>query len=186
VLLATVRPSQLLRGKILGIGVLGLLQLFLIGLIGLVAAQVAGSLDFPAGVVATIGLVLLWFMIGFFFYAGLFAVAGAVVSRQEDLQTTMTPLTIVIVGSFFIGINAIQDPGSTLAQVASLLPPSAPLVMPTRLVLGETGPVGAVLSAAISIGTTIAFVPIATRIYSRAVLRTGKVRIRSVLRRDAA
>jgi ABC-2 type transport system permease protein len=184
VLLATLRPSQLLRGKILGIGLLGLAQLFLIGIVGLVAAQMVGSLQFPSGAVATIGIVLVWFMLGFFFYAGLFAVAGSIVTRQEDLQTTMTPLTIVIVASFFVGISATGDPSSTLATVASMLPPSAPLVMPSRIVLGESGVLAVLLSAAITIGSTVALVPIATKIYERAVLRPGRVRIRQVLRAD--
>jgi ABC-2 type transport system permease protein len=91
----------------------------------------------------------------------------------------------LIVGSFIIGINAIGDPSSTLATVASLLPPSAPLVMPSRIVLGETGLWGALLSAGVSIGTTIALVPIATTIYSGAVLRPGRVKLRQVLRADS-
>lgn len=182
VLLATLRPSQLLRGKILGIGLLGLAQLLLIGVIGLGTARAVGSLEFPSGAVATIGIVLAWFVLGYFFYAGLFAVAGSIVTRQEDLQTTMTPLTIVIVASFFIGINATRDPGSTLSTVASLFPPSAPLVMPSRIALGEVGGWSVLLSAGLSVGTTIALVPIATKIYSRAVLQSGRVRIRHVLR----
>jgi ABC-2 type transport system permease protein len=186
VLLATVRPSQLLRGKIAGIGMLGLSQLLLIGVIGLVTSRLVGSLDFPAGAVSTIAIVLLWFVLGFFFYAGLFAVAGSIVSRQEDLQSTMTPLTILIVASFIVGINATSDPSSTLATVASLLPPSAPLVMPTRLVLGESGLADALLSAAISIGATIALIPIATKIYTGAVLRPGRVRLRQVWRMGGA
>jgi ABC-2 type transport system permease protein len=182
VLLATVRPSQLLRGKILGIGVLGLLQLLLIGVVGLIAAQTVGSLDFPSGAIATIGIVLVWFVFGFFFYASLFAVAGSIVPRQEDLQSTMTPLTLLIVGSFLIGLNAIGNPSSTLATVASLLPPSAPLVMPSRIVLGETSLLGALLSVTITVAATVALVPLATRIYSAAVLRPGRVRIRQALR----
>jgi ABC-2 type transport system permease protein len=182
VLLATVRPSQLLRGKILGIGLLGLTQLLLIGLVGLATAQAVGALDFPSGAVATIGVVLAWFVLGFFFYAGLFSVAGAIVTRQEDLQTTMTPLTIVIVGSFFIGISATSNPSSTLATVASLLPPSAPLVMPSRVVLGEASPWTILLSVGLSVAAIVALVPISTKIYSRSVLRTGKVRLRQVVR----
>ncbi len=184
VLLATIRPSQLLRGKILGIGLLGLAQLLLIGAIGLATAQAVGSLDFPTGAIATIGIVLVWFVLGFFFYAGLFAVAGSIVTRQEDLQATMTPLTLVIVASFFVGINATSDPGSTLATVASMIPPSAPLVMPSRIVLGEASGWSILLSAGLSIAVTTALVPIATKIYSRAVLRSGRVRLRQVLRAE--
>jgi ABC-2 type transport system permease protein len=131
---------------------------------------------------ATVGLVLFWFVLGFFFYATLFAVAGSIVTRQEDLQTTMTPLTLLIVASFFVGISATSNPSSTLATVASLLPFSSPLVMPTRIALGEATPWEVVLSIAISIGSTALLIPIATKVYSRALLQTGRVRIGQVLR----
>jgi len=127
-----------------------------------------------------------WFVLGFFFYASLFAVAGSIVTRQEDLQTTMTPLTILILGSFFIGLSATSNPDSTLATVASLLPFSSPLVMPTRIALGEAATWEVVASVAISVGATAAVIPIATTIYSRALLRPGRVRIRQVLRPDGA
>jgi len=182
VLLATLRPSHLLRGKILGIGLLGLLQLLLIGLVALFASNAVGSLEFPSGAIATMGVVLVWFVLGFFFYAGLFAVAGSIVTRQEDLQTTMTPLTILIIASFIVGLSATGDPDSTLAVVASLLPFSSPLVMPTRIVLGDAAPWEVVASLAISVVSTAALIPIATKIYSRALLRPGRVRIRQVLR----
>ena len=182
VLLATLRPSHLLRGKILGIGLLGLLQLLLIGLVALFASNAVGSLEFPTGAIATIGIVLVWFVLGFFFYAGLFAVAGSIVTRQEDLQTTMTPLTILIIASFIIGLSATGDPDSTLAVVASLLPFSSPLVMPTRIVLGDAAPWEVVASLAISVVSTAALIPIATKVYSRALLRPRRVRIRQVLR----
>jgi ABC-2 type transport system permease protein len=171
-----------LRGKILGIGSLGLCQLMVIGGAGLAASAAVGSLRFPAGALSAIGIVLIWFVIGFFFYSTLFAVAGAIVPRQEDLQATMTPLTILIIASFFIGVGAVQDPSSTLATVASYLPFSSPLVMPTRIALGDIALWQALLSAAISIGATFALIPVATRVYSRAMLRTGRVRIREVLR----
>ena len=182
VLLATLRPSHLLRGKILGIGLLGLLQLLLIGLVALFVSNAVGSLEFPSGAIATMGVVLVWFVLGFFFYAGLFAVAGSIVTRQEDLQTTMTPLTILIIASFIIGLSATGDPDSTLAVVASLLPFSSPLVMPTRIVLGDAAPWEVVASLAISVVSTAALIPIATKVYSRALLRPGRVRIRQVLR----
>ncbi len=185
VLLATVRPSELLRGKIFGIGLLGLAQLLLIAVIGLTASIAVGRLEFPSGALAVVGLVLFWFVLGFFFYASLFAVAGSIVTRQEDLQSTMSPLTILIVGSFFIGISATSDPSSTLATVASVLPFSAPLVMPTRVVLGEASTWEVLLSIAISVATTAALIPLATKVYSRALLQPGRVRIRQILRQRA-
>jgi ABC-2 type transport system permease protein len=68
--------------------------------------------------------------------------------------------------------------------VASLLPFSAPLVMPSRMVLGQLSVWEGLLSAGIIVGATFALIPLATRMYSNAVLRTGRVRIRDVLRGD--
>ena len=184
VLLSTIRPSQLLRGKILGIGLLGLCQLVLIGVTGVAVSRAAGILRVPSGALLTVGVVLLWFVLGFAFYAGLFAVAGAIVPRQEDLQTSMTPLSLLIVVSFFLGLEAVQTPTSTLAAVASMLPPSAPLTMPSRMILGQAPLWQGLLSGAILIGSTALLLPLATRAYSRAVLRAGRVRVREALRAE--
>jgi ABC-2 type transport system permease protein len=182
ILLSTIRPRQLLAGKILGIGVLGLCQLTIIGVIAIITARVTGGLTVPSGALAVAGLVLVWFVLGFAFYSSLFAAAGSLVPRQEELQNTMTPLSLVILASFFVAIAAINSPDTTLARVAALLPPSSPLVMPPRIVLGHSSPVEIVLAVLILLGSTAALVPIAGRIYRRAILRTGKVRIRDALR----
>lgn len=184
VLLATIRPSQLLRGKILGIGALGLCQLVLVAASGIATALATGVLRFPAGAALAAVYILIWFLLGFAFYASLFAVAGAIVSRQEDLQATITPLSLVIVGSFVAGVTAVRDPTSTVATVASLVPFSAPLTMPSRLVLGQASPAFAMLSAVLTIGATVLLIPLATRVYSRAVLRTGRVRLREAFARE--
>ncbi|MGZ4137939.1 MAG: ABC transporter permease [Actinomycetota bacterium] len=184
VLLATIRPSQLLRGKILGIGALGLCQLIAIAITGIAVAIATGVLSFPAGAALAAVYVVIWFLLGFFFYASLFAVAGAVVSRQEDLQATITPLSLVIVASFIVGVQAVQNPTSTLAAVASMVPFSAPLTMPSRMVLGQASIPAALLSAALTIAGALALIPVATRAYSRAVLQSGRVKLRDAFRRE--
>jgi ABC-2 type transport system permease protein len=184
VLLATLRPSQLLRGKILGIGALGLCQLIAIAAVGIGVAVSTGVLRFPAGAALAAVYVVVWFLLGFAFYASLFAVAGAVVSRQEDLQATITPLSLVIVASFIVGVQAVQNPTSTLATVASMVPFSAPLTMPSRLVLGQVSPLAALVSAAVTIAGAALLIPVATRAYSRAVLQSGRVKLRDAFRRE--
>ncbi|MDP9241547.1 MAG: ABC transporter permease, partial [Actinomycetota bacterium] len=181
-LLSTIRPSELLTGKIVGIGFLGLLQLLLMATIGLVVANAVGLLSFPAGALSTAGLVVVWFVLGFAFYSTLFAVAGSLVSRQEDLQNTMTPISLVILASFFISIGALSAPDSLLARVASFVPPSAPLAMPPRLVAGAASWPEGLLSAAISLVTSAVMIRVASRIYSSAILRTGRVGLRDVWR----
>ncbi len=87
IVLSTVRPWQLLAGKVIGIGLLGLGQLVVLGGLGLAAALVAG-LELPPATFGAAGAVLLWFVLGFAFYSCLFAVAGSLVSKQEDVQYT--------------------------------------------------------------------------------------------------
>jgi ABC-2 type transport system permease protein len=174
VLLAAVRPVQLLAGKVIGIGLVGLLQLLLIGVLGLALAVAVKAITLPVGAFGTVGLVLLWFVLGFAFYAGLFAVAGAIVSRQEELQNTSAPLTLVMVGSFFVAINAaFGNASSPLAQVATYLPPTAPLIIPIRMAAGDIAAWQVLVSLAIMLASTVGVVVLASRIYAGAILRTG-------------
>ncbi len=173
VLLATIRPRELLAGKILGIGVVGLGQLLLIGTVGTLLALATGALDLGGDAVVALGVVLAWFVLGYAFFSCLFAVAGALVSRQEDIQNTTGPLTIVLVGSYLLSFAAIDDPGGTLATVLSFVPPTAPMIAPVRLIAGEMPFTQVVGAAAVLLASTLVLVSVAARIYSNAVLRTG-------------
>ena len=183
ILLSTIRPRQLLAGKIFGIGALGLLQLAAIGVVAATLASVTGVLEIPGHAFATIGVALLWFVFGFGFYASLFAVAGALVSRMEELQNAIVPINLTILGSFFISIAAIDDPDAGLAKVASLVPFSSALAMPVRIAVGSAPPWQAALSLAILAGSIAVLVPFAGRLYSGAVLRLGaRVKLRDAWR----
>jgi ABC-2 type transport system permease protein len=174
VLLAAVRPVQLLAGKVIGVGLVGQLQLLLIGGVGLVIALAANAITLPVGALGTVGVVLLWFVLGYAFYAGLFAVAGAVVSRQEELQNTSAPLTLVLVAAFLVAINvAFGNTSSPLAQVATFLPPTAPLILPIRMATGDVAAWQVAASLAIMLASTVAVVVLASRLYAGAILRTG-------------
>jgi ABC-2 type transport system permease protein len=81
-LLSAIRPRQLLAGKVIGIGLLGLGQLILIGLCGVLIGSASGQLDVNGDVAAAVGVVMLWFLLGFALYSCAFAVAGALVPRQ--------------------------------------------------------------------------------------------------------
>jgi len=182
-LLSAIRPRQLLAGKVIGIGLLGLGQLLLIGLFGVVIGAAAGQLDVNGDVAVAVGVVLLWFLLGFALYSCAFAVAGALVPRQEEIQSVTAPLTIVILASFFLSFGALDDPGSTLARVLSLVPPSAPMVMPVRLIAGDVPVWEVALAIALTLAAATALIGIAARIYGAAVLRTGsRVTLRAVWR----
>ena len=183
VLLSAIRARQLMAGKVLGIGLLGLLQLSCIGAIAVTLSLVTGSLNVPGQALLTLGVTLFWFALGFGFYASLFAVAGALVSRMEELQNAIVPLNLTILGSFFISIAAVNNPDSTLARVASLVPFSAPFAMPPRIALGSATVPEAIASAVLLVGATALAIPFAGRLYAGAILRIGaRVKLRDAWR----
>ena len=186
VLLAAIRAKQLLAGKVIGIGALGLLQLIAISVYAVVLATVLGALDVPARAIGAVALALGWFVLGFAFYACLFAVAGSLVSRMDELQNATTPLNLLILASFFISISALGSPDSTTAVIASLLPFSAALAMPVRIVLGGVPAWQIALSLAGVAGSVAVLVPVAGRMYAGAVLRMGpRVKLREAWRAGA-
>ena len=141
-LLATVRPTQLLAGKVLGIGLVGLVQFVVIGGIGLAAAIAAGVLSLPSAALAgTLLWSVLWFLLGFFLYATVLAAAASLVSRQEDLQSVVTPVMMVLVVPFVIGAALLpNEPDSTVGAALSLVPGFSPVLLPMRTALGVAEP----------------------------------------------
>jgi ABC-2 type transport system permease protein len=114
----------------------------------------------------------------------MFAVAGAIVSRQEELQNTAAPLNLLMIASFFVAFSSSVGGGdSTLAKVSSFLPPVAPLVMPVRIAGGDAALWEIGLSLAIMLVSTVAVVVLAARLYEGAILRTGaRVKLRDAWR----
>jgi ABC-2 type transport system permease protein len=183
VLLSAIRARQLMAGKVIGIGLLGILQLTLIGLIAVGLALATGVLNVPGQAILTLVVTLLWFALGFVFYASLFAVAGALVSRMEELQNAIVPLNLIILGSFFISIAAVDQPATTLARVASIVPFSAVFAMPPRIALGAATVPEALVSVGLLVGATALAIPFAGRLYAGAILRIGaRVKLRDAWR----
>jgi ABC-2 type transport system permease protein len=182
-LLSAIRPKQLLLGKIVGIGTLGLAQLIVISSFAIGLAFATNAIDVSSSAFGAAGLVIGWFILGFAFYATLFAAAGSLVTRMEELQNVIVPINLTILVSFFISIGALEDPNGRLQVIASILPTSSALAMPVRIVLGAAPGWQIVLSLIVLVGSTVLLVPFAARLYSGAVLRTrGRVRIREAWR----
>jgi ABC-2 type transport system permease protein len=186
-LLATMRPWQLLAGKIIGLGVLGLLQMLVIAAVGVAGALAFGVVDLPEQLIGTVLTVVAWFVLGYAFYASVFAVAASLVSRQEDLGSVLTPTTILLVAGFIIAIQAAQDPPSTLAAVTSFVPGLSPLVMPVRMAAGEAAWWEVAVAVVLMLVAIAVIVRIGGRVYSGALLRTGgKLKLREALRAERA
>jgi ABC-type transport system involved in multi-copper enzyme maturation permease subunit len=187
-LLTTVPPRRLLTGKVLGIGALGLAQLMLAGGAALIAGKLAGGAGLPSAAPKAVALVVLWFVLGYVFYSVAFAVAGALVSRQEDLTTAMLPINLLLIGAFYLALIVVNvNPNGTVAQIAAFVPPLSPMVVPARMVLGDMNAAGLIAAVAIDLIATAGLIVLAGRIYERAILRIGApVRLRHLIGRRPA
>lgn len=182
VVLSAIRPRELLAGKILGLGLLGLAQFVLVIAVGLIGASVLDAVDLPHVTAGWVAIVALWFLLGYALYACVYAVAGALVSRQEDLQSSTGALNMVVIGAYILSFIALQDPDGTLLTVISFLPPSAPMAMPARWLVSDVPLWQLLLSVALTVATTVAVLRLATTVYARAALRIGpKLSLRSTL-----
>lgn len=185
-LLATVRPRELMLGKVLGIGLLGLTQMVLIGAAALIPALATGVLASASAAVSSVVWIVVWFVLGFAAYALVFAGMGALVSRQEDVgQVTSLPLMLVIIG-YAVGILVLpSDPGNHVVAALSLIPTFSPTLMPMRLLMGGVPVWQTVLALALTVAVLPVLLWLAARIYRNAIVRTGtKVRLREALRGD--
>ena len=186
-LLATMRPWQLLAGKILGLGLLGLGQMVVIGVVGVTAALALDVVEVPGEVIGTVVTVVAWFVLGYAFYASVFAVAASLVSRQEDLGSVLTPASMLLIVGFVVSVQAAGDPGGTLATVTSFVPGMSPLVMPVRQAAGEAALWEVALAVVLMLLAIALAVRLGGRVYAGALLRTsGKTKIREALRAERA
>ncbi|MCU1684926.1 MAG: ABC-type Na+ efflux pump permease component [Amycolatopsis sp.] len=184
ILLSTVKPWHLMLGKVLGLGLTGLIQLVILAGAGLGMATASGTLSVSGVAISTLLWGLLWYILGFFLYATVFAAAGSLVSRQEDAQSVLTPVTMVLVIGFIVGLNLmLQSPDSSATTVLSLIPLLSPVLMPGRIAAGLAPGWQIGLSIVLTIALIGVLTWLAGRIYRNAVLRTGsRVRLRDALR----
>jgi ABC-2 type transport system permease protein len=184
-LLATMKPWHLLAGKILGLGLLGLGQIAVIGVLGVGGALAFDLVDVPGDLIGTVASVIFWFVLGYAFYAALYAAAASLVSRQEDLGSVLTPTSMLLIAAFIIAIQASSDPAGPLATITSLVPGLSPMVMPVRVAAGQAPAWQVALSVLLMLVAIAAIVRIGGRVYAGALMRTGgKVKVREALRAE--
>ncbi|MDQ3570367.1 MAG: ABC transporter permease [Actinomycetota bacterium] len=186
VILAAVRPTQLLVGKVLGIGVVALGQGLVLAGTALVTGMAVGLDRLPEGTPVTIAVTLMWFMLGFSLYSFAFATVGSLASRQEDAQNASFPLTAIMTLGYFVGVGEASSPDALLARVLSFLPPTAPFVMPARAASG-VAPWEVPLAVALSVSGIVLTARLAGFVYTRAVLRGGaRLKLRQAWRAQPA
>ena len=183
ILLATVRPWQLMMGKIIGIGLVAVVQVVIIAGVALVLASATKLVSIPTLGVDVVINGVVWFVLGYLMYALLFAAAGSMVSRQEDVSSVAMPVIFVLVAAWIIALTvAAPDPGSTATTVLSFVPLFSPVIMPIRIAAGVVPFWEVAISVVLVIGTIYVLAAMAGRIYRNSVLHIGgRVKLRDAL-----
>jgi ABC-2 type transport system permease protein len=172
-ILSAVRPRDLLAGKVIGIGLLGLVQ---IALIAAVASTMlaAGVFDAPRSLGGNLGLIVPWFALGFALYAVAYAAAGALASRQQDANSAGIAVTYTLVGAYFLGyVTLASNASGLLANVLTVFPLTAPLVLPARSALVGVPAWEHALALVLTLAAIYLLVQFAGRIYAQGLLRSG-------------
>ncbi|WP_233159899.1 ABC transporter permease [Actinophytocola xanthii] len=182
-LLATVRPWQLLSGKVVGLGLVGLIQLTAVGVAGLLLALLTGALTISGTAAGTLAWGLVWYLLGYLLYAAVFAVVGSLVSRQEDVQAALMPTTAVLLVAFVLGFAVLTgNPAGATATVLSLLPPLSPLLMPGRIALAAVPLWQVGVAVVLTAATAVLLARLGAVVYRNSVLHNGpRLRLREAL-----
>ena len=175
VVMSTVRPWQLLAGKVVGLGLMGFAQLSLMVALGLIAVSVSDLVDVPTTAIGLSLWLVFWFILGFGFFSVLYAMSGSLAGRLEDAQSTAAPTgLLVLVGYLGTFAGVMTNPDGVFAKVASVLPPFSPFAMPALIAVEEAAVWQLVLAPLVMVVGIVFIVRLAGRIYSGAVMHTGE------------
>lgn len=181
ILLATISARLLLAGKVIGNSILAFGQIILIALIASIGLLVTGQNVLFGQIGPAVGWFVVFFVFGFVLLASLFAAAASLVSRLEDVNSVISPVTTLVMLPYFTVIF-FNDNALVLA-IMSYVPFAAPVGMPMRLFLGTAEWWEPLLSLVILVATTFAAIAFGARVYSNALLRTGtRVKLGDALR----
>jgi ABC-2 type transport system permease protein len=183
VLLATVRPTHLLAGKVIGIGAVALAQAVALVAFALVLAKAVGSSLVQGAAPLVVAATLVWLILGYAFYSWLYAAGGSLAERQDQVQSLALPLSAPLIFGYIVSLTGVRSGNaSLLVKVLAYLPPTAPFAMPTLVGFGEATWWQFMLSVMVSLACTVVVALVASRVYRTAVLRTGgRVRLRELI-----
>ena len=179
-LVTSTSPKTIVVGKTLGIGIGGLIQMLILVLTAVISAKLFLDPALLEVVLAStqvtpfVGILMfVFFILGYFLFATLYAVTGSTVSKPEDIQSANTPVMLLTIVGFYIGQSVIQTPAGNLATFGTYFPLSSPFLMPFRVMMGLATTQEIILSLAILVLSIAVIAHIAIKIYSNAILNYG-------------
>lgn len=184
-LLSTVKPTELLAGKVLGIGIVGLFQVAVSLGAAYLSASATGLLsELNLSLGSTIAWALVWFLVGYATYALVLAAMSSLVSRQEEVGSVTTPATMFMIVPYLIGMNTLpHNPSNELATALSYIPGFAPFIMPLRDAMGAVKLWEQLLALGLSVAAIPVIVWLGGKVYANAVLRTGgRIKLKDALK----
>ena len=179
-LITSTKPKTIIVGKTIGAGIVGLLQVLIIGVTAVISAKVflpdgalEGILDM-SNITPKLAIVtVIYFILGYFLFAFLYALTGSTVSKPEDINSANSPIAFVEVAGFYLAYFSMMNPSSNINVVASILPISSPFSMPFRVMMGTATTTQLIASLLILIATIALIAKISIKIYSSAILNYG-------------
>lgn len=171
ILIAAIPARALLAGKVLGTSILAFGQIAAILVVAIIGLTVTGQDALLVGLGAPLIWFVIFFTIGFVLLAALFAATGAMVSRQEDIGSTTTPVTMLIMIPYLLVVFLNDNP--LVVGIMSYVPFSAPVAMPLRVFLGTAEWWEPLVSLVILAATTVALIGVGARIYENSLLKLG-------------
>ncbi len=187
VLLTTLRPVQLLAGKVIGMGLLALAQIAAMVATYLVLGHAVGSAAIRGTSTSVVLAAALWLVLGYAFYCTAYAAAGSLISRQSDAYNTALPLQIPLILAYVLTYSVVYATSvNAFFRVLAFIPFTAPVAMPVLVAVGAAPAWQVAVSAVITLAATVWMARLAGAIYGRAILRTGaRLKVRQVLRSAA-
>lgn len=187
VLLTTLRPVQLLAGKVIGMGLLAIAQIAAMVALYLALGHAVGSAQVRGASGSVILVAGIWLVLGYAFYCTAYAAAGALISRQSDAYNAALPLQLPLILAYVLTYSVIYAPSANaFYHVLAFVPFTAPVAMPVLVSVGDAPAWQVAVAAAISLASTVWMARLAATIYSRAILRTGtRLKVGQVLRSAA-
>ena len=174
-ILASVRPLDFLAGKLLGTVIFGFLATAALLAVGGIGLKVSGLIDDVEVDWSVLPILLVAWLLSMLFFGGLYAAAGAMVQRTEDLQSTQMPILILLMACVYISSFGWSNTDSTFMQVVSWIPPFSIFAAPLTYAAGDFTAVQLAGSFALAAVTTVLVVWGAARIYKRTILNNGSV-----------
>jgi ABC-2 type transport system permease protein len=178
IMLSSVSSRELMFGKILGMGLAGIIQYAFWAAMAMALIYLVGpafKLSLPASItMANVGALVVFFVLGFFMYSTCYAACGAAAEDEQNMAQLATPLMILIVAPMMVISAAIMNPNSPLVVGLSWFPFSAPIVMLLRVVISSPPAWEVAGSVALMIATIFLLALGSAKIFRMGILMSGK------------